>query len=91
MSDPFPPLNASSPLPPASESSPSSPFRVSFPSPPLIESLPAPPEMTYQRIDPRTYELVGQSRGITLTFNSNQPIQQFMGDAMDRLGITQGR
>ena len=48
-------------------------------------------EMTYQRLDARTYELVGQSRGVTLTFNSDQAITQFVGDAMDRLGIGQGR
>ena len=47
----------------------------------------APAEMTYQRIDARTYRLIGQSRGVTLTFNSDQAIQQFVGDAMDRLGI----
>ncbi len=47
----------------------------------------APPEMTYQRLDARTYSLVGQSRGVTLTFNSDQAIQQFVGDAMNRLGL----
>jgi hypothetical protein len=50
-----------------------------------------PSEMTYQRVDVRTYQLVGQSRGVTLTFNSEQAIQLFVGDAMDRLGIGQGR
>jgi hypothetical protein len=50
-----------------------------------------PPEMTYQLIDARTYQLVGQSRGVTLTFNSNEAIQQFVGDAMTRLGIGAGR
>jgi hypothetical protein len=50
-----------------------------------------PPEMTYQRIDARTYRLVGESRGVTLTFNSEEAIQQFVGDAMSRLGIGQGR
>ena len=48
-------------------------------------------EMTYQRVDARTYQLVGESRGVTLTFNSDQAIQQFVGDAMDRLGIGGGR
>jgi hypothetical protein len=51
----------------------------------------APPEMSYQRIDAQTYQLIGQSRGVTLTFNSDQAIQQFVGDAMDRLGIGQNR
>ncbi len=51
----------------------------------------APAEMSYQRVDARTYRLVGQSRGVTLTFNSDQAIQQFVGDAMDRLGIGDGR
>jgi hypothetical protein len=51
----------------------------------------APPEMTYTRIDARTYRLVGQSRGVTLTFNSEEAIQQFLGDAMGRLGIGQTR
>jgi hypothetical protein len=50
-----------------------------------------PAEMTYQRVDARTYRLVGQSRGVTLTFNSEEAIQQFVGDAMNRLGIGQGR
>jgi hypothetical protein len=47
----------------------------------------APPEMSYRRIDAETYQLIGQSRGVTLTFNSQEAIQQFVGDAMDRLGI----
>ena len=47
----------------------------------------APGEMTYSRLDARTYQLVGQSRGVTLTFNSDQAIQQFVGDAMERLGL----
>jgi hypothetical protein len=47
----------------------------------------APPEMTYQRRDAQTYRLTGTSRGVTLTFDSDQAIQQFVGDAMDRLGI----
>ena len=47
----------------------------------------APEEMTYSVVDARTYQLVGQSRGVTLTFNSDQAIAQFVGDAMDRLGI----
>jgi hypothetical protein len=47
----------------------------------------APQEMTYQRIDARTYTLVGQSRGVTLTFNSDQAIQQFVGDALNRVGL----
>jgi hypothetical protein len=51
----------------------------------------APAEMTYQLVDARTYRLVGQSRGVTLTFNSEEAIQQFVGDALDRLGIGQGR
>ena len=51
----------------------------------------APSEMRYQRVDARIYQLVRQSRGVTLTFNSDQAIQQFMGDAMDRLGIGRGR
>lgn len=46
-----------------------------------------PAEMTYQRVDARTYQLTGQNRGVTLTFNSDQAIQQFVGDAMNRLGI----
>jgi hypothetical protein len=50
---------------------------------------PPPPEMTYQRIDAATYQLVGQSRGVTLTFLSNEPLQQFVGDAMTRLGLGQ--
>jgi hypothetical protein len=50
-----------------------------------------PSEMTYQLIDARTYQLIGQSRGVTLTFNSNEAIQQFLGDAMTRLGIGPGR
>ena len=50
----------------------------------------APAEMSYQRIDARSYQLVGQSRGVTLTFNSEQAIRQFVGDAMQRLGIGQG-
>jgi hypothetical protein len=50
-----------------------------------------PSEMTYQRLDARTYQLMGQSRGATLTFNSDQAIQEFVGDAMNRLGIGQGR
>jgi hypothetical protein len=49
----------------------------------------SPSEMTYQRIDAQTYQLVGQSRGVTLTFNSGQAIQEFVGDAMNRLGIGQ--
>jgi hypothetical protein len=53
----------------------------------LAELGPAPPEMTYQRRDAQTYRLTGQSRGVTLTFDSGQAIQQFVGDAMDRLGI----
>ena len=53
----------------------------------------APAEMTYSRIDARTYKLVGNSRGVTLTLdvNSDQAITQFVGDAMTRLGIGQGR
>ena len=51
----------------------------------------APPEMTYQRVDSGTYRLVGESRGTTLTFNSNEPIEQFVGDAMNRIGIGPGR
>jgi hypothetical protein len=51
----------------------------------------APSEMSYSRLDARTYQLVGNSRGVTLTFNSDQAISQFVGDAMDRLGIGQGR
>ena len=51
----------------------------------------APPEMTYSRLDARTYRLIGQSRGVTLTFNSEEAINQVVGDAMDRLGIGQGR
>lgn len=51
----------------------------------------APPEMTYERLDARTYRLVGQSRGVTLTFNSADAIQQFVGDAMDRLGMEGSR
>ena len=51
----------------------------------------APAEMSYQRIDARSYQLVGQSRRVTLTFNSEQAITQFVGDAMQRLGIGQGR
>ena len=51
----------------------------------------APPEMTYERVDARTYRLVGQSRGVTLTFNSDEAIQQFVGNAMDRLGIGPSR
>ena len=50
-----------------------------------------PSEMTYQLVDARTYQLVGQSRGVTLTFNSEEAIQEFVGDAMSRLGIGQGR
>jgi hypothetical protein len=50
-----------------------------------------PPEMTYQRVDARSYQLIGQSRGVTLTFNSEEAIQQFVGDAMNRLGIGQAR
>lgn len=46
-----------------------------------------PEEMTYERVDARTYRLVGQSRGVTLTFNSDQAIQEFVGDELDRLGI----
>ena len=46
-----------------------------------------PAEMTYQRLDARTYQLTGQSRGVTLTFNSDQAIQQFVGDALNRVGI----
>jgi hypothetical protein len=49
------------------------------------------PEMTYRRLDAQSYQLDGQSRGVTLTFNSNEAIQQFVGDAMTRLGIGQGR
>ena len=51
----------------------------------------APAEMSYQRLDTRSYQLVGQSRGATLSFNSEQAITQFVGDAMQRLGIGQGR
>ena len=51
----------------------------------------APSEMTYTRLDARTYTLVGNSRGVTLTFNSDQVLTQFVGDAMTRLGIGQGR
>ena len=51
----------------------------------------APAEMTYTRIDARTYQLMGNSRGVTLTFNSDQVLTQFVGDAMTRLGIGQGR
>ena len=47
----------------------------------------APEEMTYSVVDARTYQLVGESRGVTLTFNSDQSITQFVGDALDRLGI----
>lgn len=50
-----------------------------------------PREMTYQRVDARTYQIVGQSRGVTLTFNSDQAIQQFVGDAMSRLGLKMPR
>ena len=57
----------------------------------LEEIGPAPPEMTYRRLDAQTYQLMGQSRGVTLTFTSDQAIQQFVGDAMDRLGMGQGR
>lgn len=49
----------------------------------------APGEMTYSVVDARTYQLTGQSRGVTLTFNSDQAITQFVGDALDRLGIGQ--
>ena len=49
----------------------------------------APEEMTYSVVDARTYQLIGQSRGVTLTFNSDQTITQFVGDALDRLGIGQ--
>ena len=50
----------------------------------------APEEMTYSVIDARTYTLVGQSRGVTLTFNSDQAITQFVGDALAKLGIGKG-
>ena len=50
----------------------------------------APGEMTYSVVDARTYTLVGQSRGVTLTFNSDQAITQFVGDALDKLGIGKG-
>ncbi len=56
----------------------------------LEETGSAPPEMTYERIDARTYLLVGESRGVTLTFNSEEPLQQFLGDAMAQLGIRRG-
>jgi hypothetical protein len=61
--------------------------------PDALDELPGTPpgEMAYQRVDVRTYQLVGQSRGVTLTFNSDQAIQLFVGDALDRLGIGQGR
>ena len=49
----------------------------------------APSEMTYSVVDARTYQLTGQSRGVTLTFNSDQAITQFVGDALDRPGIGQ--
>ena len=39
----------------------------------------APAEMSYQRIDARSYQLVGQRQGVTLTFNSEQAITQFVG------------
>ena len=57
----------------------------------LAELGATPAEMSYRRIDAQTYQLVGQSRGVTLTFNSDQAIQEFVGDAMDRLGIGQVR
>ena len=50
----------------------------------------APGEMTYSVVDARTYTLVGQSRGVTLTFNSDEAITQFVGDALVKLGIGKG-
>ena len=60
--------------------------------PDSFEEVGAPPgEMAYQRLDAQTYQLVGRGRGVTLTFNSDQAIQQFVGNAMDQLGIGQVR
>ena len=57
----------------------------------LAETGGAPPEMTYERIDARTYRLDGTSRGASLVYESTQPPQEFVGDAMNRLGIGAGR
>lgn len=53
----------------------------------LAETGAAPPEMSYERLDARTYRLSGQSRGSELTYVSNEPLAVFVGDAMGRLGI----
>lgn len=53
----------------------------------LAETGSAPPEMEYERIDARTYRLSGTSRGAVLTYDSSQPLGEFVGDALSRLGI----
>lgn len=53
----------------------------------LAETGGAPAEMTYERVDARTYRLTGTSRGVELTYDSTQPLGEFAGDAMARLGI----
>ncbi|MBW3533695.1 MAG: hypothetical protein KY453_00540 [Gemmatimonadetes bacterium] len=57
----------------------------------LAETGAAPPEMRYERLDARTYHLSGTSRGTTLTYDSSQPLAEFAGDALTRLGIGAGR
>ncbi len=53
----------------------------------LEETGNAPAEMTYERLDARTYRLSGSSRGTSLTYESTQPPREFVGDAMGTLGI----
>ncbi|HKJ92709.1 MAG TPA: hypothetical protein VJ957_06045 [Longimicrobiales bacterium] len=53
----------------------------------LEEAGPPTPGVSYQKLDEHTYEITGHNGSATLTYRSDQPLTQLIGDAAARLGL----